>query len=180
MSENKGEVWMRCGRCRGIGTVPGTNGPAITCPECGGSGTRRVGKIKQTKNPLTGLKLPGQFTVDLNAPSSFAVDLDKFKISISMIPNHLPTSPRTGRALALYEINGPARTISCTESRTTLKLKRDYVFQEDIARLDEACPDHQHENLYSFEREISEQSEWSEVDEAGAETIHGKIWSTGR
>jgi hypothetical protein len=173
MSENKGEIWIKCGRCRGIGTVPGTSGPAITCPECGGSGTRRAGKIKQDKNPFTGSKLPGQFTVDLDTP--LQLDLDKFNISISMVPNHLPTSPRTGKTLALYEINGPARTISCVESKTTLKLIRDYVFQEDITRLDEACPDHQHENLLSFEREISEPSDWNEVDEVGAETIYGKI-----
>lgn len=173
MSEKKGEVWQRCGRCRGVGTVANMNG-AVTCPECSGSGMKKVGKIKQEKSLETGLPLPGRFVIELEDAES-PRDMDDFKIVISMFPINLPTSPRTGRALALYDVDERTNTITCRESKISVKSIRGYVCQGDIKKLDEACPEHQHENLYTLEQEILEPRDWDDADEVGAMTIHGKI-----
>jgi hypothetical protein len=175
MSDKKGQVWMKCGRCHGTGTVARTTGPAITCPECGGVGSRKVGVVKKEKSLETNEPIPGQFVIEID--QAVDIDINDFQIVISMIPLHLPLSRRTGRPLALYDEHLTPSTdfIACRESKISVKLARGYVTIGDVADLDEACPEHQHVNTYGMEQEILEPCEWDETDEVQATTIHASL-----
>jgi hypothetical protein len=167
--KKNGEVWSRCGRCRGIGTVAHSSGPAVTCPECNGKGTKKVGEVYPEISFLDMKIQPGRFYLVLDKPISLT---DDFHVSVNLIPKHLPISPRTGKALALYEVDKAGKKISCFESHVSVPWRRDYLCTDDVQDLDAACPDHQHENVFTFRREILEPCEWDADDEAEAVTVH--------
>ena len=162
-------VWARCGRCLGTGSVAVTSGHVVICPECGGKGSKKIGQVDRDRD-LEKKTVPGRFIITLDQLPGQGFDLDDFKISVNLIPIHLPVSQTTGRAMALYEVL--SQEITCRESKISVPMDRGYVCMGDISRLNQACPDHQHENEYTLQREILNPCDWDACDEATAETAY--------